>query len=192
MLCTRELRTALNGSRFVLACKITGPSHFFYLSYLALNGLADWSLKAILWDPRLVLTCKITRPSRLFIPFVFTVLFLSRRGFPEFQAKNCLQKQNALAGSSASLKVTCYILESWGPHGMDIDLCGPAKSLGQAIISTPANVAFFGLADWSLKTLLWDPRLVLTCEITRPSRIFIPFVFAVLFLSSRGIPESQA
>jgi hypothetical protein len=41
MLCTRELNTARNGSRFVLACKITGPSHYFYPSYLAFVGLAD-------------------------------------------------------------------------------------------------------------------------------------------------------
>ncbi len=90
----------------------------------------------------------------IFIPIVLTVLFLSSRGIPESQAKCC-----KLAGSAASLKVTCYVLESWVLHRMDPSLFWPAKSLGQAIIFTRAILLSMGwlIDHWKhyFGTLVW-------------------------------------
>ncbi len=123
---------------------------------------------------------------------MFTVLFLSRRGIPESQAQCCLQKQKTLAGSAASLKVTCYVLESWVLHRMDPSLFWPAKSLGQAIIFTQAILLSMGwLIDyWKhyFGTLVW----FWTAKSTYQVEFLSLLCLLCYFSTSRGIPESQA
>ena len=144
----------------------------WFWSSLRINGQeALGYCETLVW----FLNCKITMPSRIFIPFVFTVVFLSSRGIPESQAECCLQKQKSPSRLSyfTETEMLCTRELNTARNGSRFVLA--CKIIGPSHYFYPSHLAFVGLADWSLKTLLLDPRLVLTCEITRPSKFFYPF-----------------